>query len=862
MSELKSLLREAKHNLRDLESLLHKANSLDQNQSDQYVLSREELQKYFEEMLKILESLPENLKVEEGFEDKKEIRNLHLQMEEVRRKVEECFGRVEAACETNLHELSQFIENLCISKVAQIEESNVLTKTPCLTELLSQGKAHLENEEFEACVKKMNQVLSLAPGNVEASSLIVEAQKKSEELRLEEELVVHIENLKKEAMDQFDKEQYHDCLRTFKFLCEMEPKNRTLQDYHELSRQKVQEMEDVEPKSGGTSGPVTEPETNLKASILASKSSVQPSLTTEVKTQDAPAITVRGFEATVDNSTPLPPAQTQVTAPKPFENLTKIATQDRPEALQEEATPATNQKTMKVWIAMIGAAALAFVAMVGQPAFLKHPPKPVVTTFEIQSEPEAAQVFIDGQLKGQTRLKLDSLTEGQHQLRVEMDGYAPLTQSFALSKDETSSLSVRLAKLAPPAETQTNPLEIAQTLFDQGSFIEASRNCDLVLQNDTQNAPALELKAKIRSLYLHQSSSAVSKGRWEEARAALENALKVSPSDSEATRQLKFVRTQLKKPTVAADPGDAQLASRIQDLHQQIAAAINAATYLPPTSHNAVELIHQLSNIAPTDTFAKEKLDQVNRELLNQIQRKIQAKDFDGAKILVQQVQAHLPETPELKNLRDAVKLEESKLMETWSSLLQKAESSMAAGRYVTPSGDNAVVYANRLLAIDSQNPRAIALKKDSLTKATAQAKEFVQSEKFDEARDAYFALLQLSSSESHSGLNAIELKRDLEKIEFATYPVVHVHSLMGSCTGRLRVNAYVMSFIPSGNSKDGFTEKLADIEVESPGDKLKLQVRNKTYRYEANLVKSKEENREKLEAIYQRLSELKAKAK
>jgi hypothetical protein len=83
----------------------------------------------------------------------------------------------------------------------------------------------------------------------------------------------------------------------------------------------------------------------------------------------------------------------------------------------------------------------------------------------------------------------------------------------------------------------------------------------------------------------------------------------------------------------------------------------------------------------------------------------------------------------------------------------------------------------------------------------------------------------------------------------------------MGSCKGRLRVNTYVISFIPSGNSKDGFTAKLAEIEAEAPGDKLKIQVKNKTYRYEANLVKSKEENREKLEAIYQRVSELKAKA-
>jgi len=404
--------------------------------------------------------------------------------------------------------------------------------------------------------------------------------------------------------------------------------------------------------------------------------------------------------------------------------------------------------------------------------------------------------------------------------------------------------------------------EAAKVLFDQGSFLEASRSCDVLLQKDAQNSLALELKRKIRNYYLHQSKNAISKGRWEEARVALENKLIVSPGDREASGQLKVVRTKLKKSPVTLDTGETQTANKIQDLHQQISAAMGASNYLPPNSGNAVDLIHRLSSIAPADSFAKEKLDQVYRELLNQIQRKMQAKDFDSAKTLAQQVQTHFPESSELKNLRDALKAEEAKLMETWSSLVQKAESAMATGRYVTPSNDNALVYTNRLLAIDSQNQRALALRKDSLAKAATQARELIQSEKFEEAREVYSALLLFASSESHPPFTATELKREIEKLEFAAYPVVHDHTLMGSCTGRLRVNAYVISFIPSGNSKDGFSAKLAETEIESPGDKLKILVRNKTYRYEANLVKSKEENREKLEVIYQRVSELKARAK
>jgi len=487
-----------------------------------------------------------------------------------------------------------------------------------------------------------------------------------------------------------------------------------------------------------------------------------------------------------------------------------------------------------------------------------NPKDPAVSGFEIQSDPEPARVFVDGEFKGQTRLQLESLSEGNHQLRVEMDGYLPLTQAFFQAKKQPTVLSVHLSKLVPPPQQDDDLQHAAKTLFARGSFLEANRTCDALLQKDARNILALEIKEKIKTYYLRQGKNAISKGRWEEARAALENTLKVAPDDGQVSGQLRLVQTKLKKSPMAINTGESQITSKIQDLHQQISTAISAANYLPPNTGNAFDLLRHLSGIAPTDSFAKEKLDQVHHELLSQIQRKMQAKDFDAAKSLAQQVQTHFPDSPELPVLRDGLKTEEAKLMETRSSLVQKAESAAAASRYVTPQNDNALLYANRLLAIDSQNQRALALRKESVAKAAAQARELIQTENFEEAREVYSALLQLSSSEARPQVPGTDLKKEIEKLEFSAYPVVHDHTLMGSCTGRLRVNAYAISFTPSGNSKDGFSAKLAEVEVESPGDKLKIMVRNKTYRYEANLVKNKQENREKLEQIYRRLSELK----
>ena len=64
-----------------------------------------------------------------------------------------------------------------------------------------------------------------------------EAQRQWEDQRSLEQLEIYVENLKKEAMDLFDKEHYEQCLGMFRFLSELEPENHTLRDYVRLSQQ-------------------------------------------------------------------------------------------------------------------------------------------------------------------------------------------------------------------------------------------------------------------------------------------------------------------------------------------------------------------------------------------------------------------------------------------------------------------------------------------------------------------------------------------------------------------------------------------------------------------------------------------------
>jgi len=58
-----------------------------------------------------------------------------------------------------------------------------------------------------------------------------------------EELEIQIENLKNEAIKQFDQELYRDSLESFQFLCELQPQDHTLRDYLELCGQMIGQSE-------------------------------------------------------------------------------------------------------------------------------------------------------------------------------------------------------------------------------------------------------------------------------------------------------------------------------------------------------------------------------------------------------------------------------------------------------------------------------------------------------------------------------------------------------------------------------------------------------------------------------------------
>jgi len=826
MAELKTLLAEAKASLQDLDGLLQRARSLDEVVHGQ-TSSRETLQSCLDELLRVIERIPTNLRHEEKLQREAEIEQLHRDMEQVRHRVEASIERMEAAFEQNVTQLADFIETLQRRLPGLPRESQDPSHISQLSELLSQGKSSLATKDYEGCMAMMQEVLQLAPENSEAVSYLEEAQRKLEDQRLEEELVIHIDNLKKEAADLFDQEKYRECAGLFKFLCELEPKNRTLQDYLDLSQEKVEEIEETEASArresqSQTGYPMVEP-----ASHTGENS--------DATTPNPPVTEVRTEEGDADE--------------RRLSSGTRTGLKDD---LQEGVKTSQPGPSLAV---VFGAVIILTLILAGA-LLWRGFRKSSAGSLNLSTQPSGVAVLVDGQPRGETPLRLHSLEAGQHTLSLMKEGYVPASQAFTVSSERPSSLSVQLQPLVPvPAVKEPLQLE-AVALFERGLLMEASERCDSLLAKDPYNEVAAGLKTKIREHYWQQSELARRRDKISEARLALQNLLRVSPKDAAALRALKGLQSNPKDRLPSA-PEQTSLQGKTEELRSQIVSAMSAGNYFPPASGNALLLLQRLGAMSPSDPVFRERMDQIHREAVSQLQRKIQSKDTEGAKTLGRQFQEFFPASAELRSLRESIKTEEADQLEARNSLMQKLDVAMAHGNYVTPANDNALAYCNRLLTLDSQNSKAQGLKRDISTRASAQAKDLASNEKFDEARTVFSALLSVAQSEGKTAM-AQEIRTQIERLEFTTYPVIHDHAL-GSCSGRLKMNAYAIAYVPSGDSKDGFSQKLTDILDAEAGDKLKFQLKGKTYRFQPNPARNKEESRQMVRAILAKLTVLNA---
>jgi hypothetical protein len=109
----------------------------------------------------------------------------------------------------------------------------------------------------------------------------------------------------------------------------------------------------------------------------------------------------------------------------------------------------------------------------------------------------------------------------------------------------------------------------------------------------------------------------------------------------------------------------------------------------------------------------------------------------------------------------------------------------------------------------------------------------------------------------------ALESSILLDKSDSATtggrtlesFRVVHDH-LIGDCKGTLRISDDALSFVPSGGSKDAFTQKLSRIKLRELDEALTIEVKGKTYRFEVGSGGSRRSKKEATARLHRILSD------
>ncbi len=88
-------------------------------------------------------------------------------------------------------------------------------------------------------------------------------------------------------------------------------------------------------------------------------------------------------------------------------------------------------------------------------------PTPIYGEADINSTPGMADIYIDGQKRGQTPQLIDQLLIGEHQVRLSRQGFADYNGTVTIREGETASLAAILKEAANQSPTSNAPVSLA-----------------------------------------------------------------------------------------------------------------------------------------------------------------------------------------------------------------------------------------------------------------------------------------------------------------------------------------------------------------------------------------------------------------
>ncbi len=239
--------------------------------------------------------------------------------------------------------------------------------------------------------------------------------------------------------------------------------------------------------------------------------------------------------------------------------------------------------------------------------------------------------------------------------------------------------------------------------------------------------------------------------------------------------------------------------------------AIAARSFFPPAPGNAWDILQvwkKRETAGPSPDW--ERVKQVMcKELESEGAEKLDQKDFQAVRSLLDQVQTHMSDQACTARLQARF---ESAISQSIAGLRESLNAAMNRQNYVTPEFDNALNYVRLILHIEPQNLEAKTLKGDIYTRALEQARVKSDARQHQDALDIY---LQLKNNypDAPSGLDAINkgIERENRKLQLLntlkipfSVQVKHGHSffrvLNRECSGIFRVDGFTIEYQSTGD--------------------------------------------------------------
>ena len=598
MSEFRESIQETKSSLLDLDVLLQRTKSLTTLPSERMAPIRDAHDTPVDAIISAIEELSKRLREREALQQT-ERRNLHLEMKRVRVKIERAIDQLEAALGCRPEHVSEGAQQQDVT--SRSDDARVKMDSPSVDEYVRQGKLLLQRNQYEACLELMTLTLTEHRGTEAIYDLARECRRHLEDQQLQEEMVVHLDNLKKEAMDQFDREQFKECVNTFAFLCELEPENQLLQDYLKLSQQQVLETQRVALLDEDSAVRLTAINTMPIREAMATSADSATLSSEPPESNDNLGIADRNQREDVEGKD---------TSQGKFLNETAA---DR-QSVKHRNSVLTNWKTLSLASYLI-----VLVLVLGIHKLLTTEAS-LGDSLIVHSEPPDSTVFVNGVLRGQTPLKLQSLEPGTYDIRIQKDGYVPHCSRIRLEGNQPNVVSTGLETWpAQPTSKNSSALSLKSLSVD-GDLVEQLEVCERILKVNPKNPAVRTLQASVRNQLFEQIDEAVKGRRWRAAQDKLNALLRVAPADQAARKRLRLVNTKLQSDLTTASHAGPSSNVQVEELQRRISSAIASSNYFPPSPESALELIRSLKQQVPQSSFAEEQLGLIRGKTTRQAQ--------------------------------------------------------------------------------------------------------------------------------------------------------------------------------------------------------------------------------------------------